>query len=102
MLLGATCHDVRIMHRAVCLGANGDASSCALAKDDDCSLRVVARRFGVHVVRCVEFAVLVFLQRAGVLFFGAAPRRLNRYKMRPRSKFAVDVGRDFDLVARRI
>ena len=62
----------------------------------------VARWLGVHAVRRVEFAILVFLQCAGVLFFGAAPRRLDRDKMRPCGKFAVDVGGDFDLVARRV
>jgi hypothetical protein len=90
------------MHGAIGIRANGDGLSDVPAKDDDGGFGVWAGRLGVRVVGCVEFAVSVFLQRAGTLLFRAAPRGLKLHKLRPCGKLPVDVCGRLHLVAGRV
>ena len=82
--------------------ANGHRASDMFAEHDDGGFGAGARRLGVRVVGDVEFAVLVFLQRAGTLLLGRSPCRFDGDKLRPRGNLAVDVGRHLGLEARRV
>jgi hypothetical protein len=96
------CRDVGVVHRAIGIGANGQCASGMFAEHDDGGFGVAAQRLGIRVVGDVEFAVLVFLQRAGTLLFGSSVSRFDGDKFRPRGNLAVDVGRHLGLEARRI
>jgi hypothetical protein len=69
------------------------------SKDDQCGFGVGAWRLGVRIVGRIEFAVGVFGEDAGALFFGGSPRRLDLDELRTRRKLPVDIGCDFGLIA---
>jgi hypothetical protein len=71
-------------------------------ENDDGGFRAGARRLRIRVVRSVEFAVLVFLQRTGTLLLRVAPRRFDLDKLRTCGNLAVDVRSDFQMEARRV
>jgi hypothetical protein len=71
------------VYRAVVIGANGDGLSGMASKDDQCGFGAGAWRLGVRVIRRIELAVGVLVERAGALFFGGSPRRLDLNQMRP-------------------
>jgi len=76
------CRDVGVVHRAIGIGANGQCASGMFAEHDDGGFGVAAQWLGIRVVGDVEFAVLVFLQRAGTLLFGSSVSRFDGDKFR--------------------